>query len=205
MQDKLQQLTDKLYNEGLSKGQKEANELLEKAKAEARKIIEDARNEAGSILSAANKQASESKTNADTEMKNAARQVISVVKQTVEDSIITKSISTANKQAFDDVDFIKDLIKTAIEKFNPAKIDNFQLSVILPQDKQEQFKSLTEEKAIKAMDASIDVSFDKRFKSGFKIAPKGEGYYISFTEQDFENLFREFLRPKMVNLLFGDK
>ena len=34
MQNKLQELTDKLYNEGLSKGKQEGEELLAKAKAQ---------------------------------------------------------------------------------------------------------------------------------------------------------------------------
>lgn len=205
MQDKLQQLTEKLYNEGLSKGQKESDDLIARAKEEAKEIVRNARKEADDIINSANKQAIEAKSNADTEIKMAARQVIGLVKQTVEDVIVTKSISAANKTAFNDVEFIKSLITTAVSKFNPSAIDNFKLSVILPQDKEVEFKSFVEGKAIKEMGNGIEVTFDKRFKSGFKISPKGEGYYISFTDQDFENLFREFLRPKIVNLLFGDK
>ena len=205
MHDKLQQLTEKLYNEGLSKGQKEADDIIAKAKEEANRIIENAHKNADDIVSLANKQATESKTNADTEIKMAARQIMGVVKQAIEELVVTKSVSSANKAAFDDVDFVKTLIKTAIDKFDPSDIDNFHLSVILPVDKEQEFKLLVEDKVIKELNKSIDITFDKRFKAGFKIAPKGEGYYISFTEQDFENLFREFLRPKMINLLFGDK
>ena len=39
MQNKLQELTDKLYNEGLSKGKEEGEALLAKAKAEAAEIV----------------------------------------------------------------------------------------------------------------------------------------------------------------------
>ena len=39
MQDKLQELTDRLYEEGLSKGRQEAEELLAKARAEAKEIV----------------------------------------------------------------------------------------------------------------------------------------------------------------------
>ena len=205
MQNKLQQLTEKLYNEGLSKGQKEANELLSKAQEEAKQIVEKAKKEAEAIISQANKQISESKTNADTEMKMAARQVMASVKQATGDAIITKAVTSANKAAFNDTDFIKSIIKTAIEKFNPNNLSNLQLSIILPEDKKAEMSSFIEDKAIKEMTGGLDIRFDKRFKAGFKIAPKDEGYYISFTEQDFENLFREFLRPKMVSLLFGEK
>ena len=39
MQNKLQELTDKLYNEGLSKGKQEGEELLAKAKVQAEEIV----------------------------------------------------------------------------------------------------------------------------------------------------------------------
>ena len=49
MQNKLQELTDKLYNEGLSKGKQEAELLRANAKKEAEKIIADAKNEAAQM------------------------------------------------------------------------------------------------------------------------------------------------------------
>ena len=39
MQNKLQELTDRLYNEGLSKGKQEGEELLAKAKVQADEMI----------------------------------------------------------------------------------------------------------------------------------------------------------------------
>ena len=50
MQDKLQELTDRLYNEGLSKGRQEADALIAKAKAEAREIVDKANAEAKAIV-----------------------------------------------------------------------------------------------------------------------------------------------------------
>ena len=57
MQDKLQELTDRLYNEGLSKGKQEGEELLQKAHAEADHIVADAKAEAERIIAQANKEA----------------------------------------------------------------------------------------------------------------------------------------------------
>ena len=46
MQNKLQELTDRLYNEGLSKGKQEGEELLAKAKVQAEEIVAKAQAEA---------------------------------------------------------------------------------------------------------------------------------------------------------------
>ena len=57
MQNKLQELTDKLYNEGLSKGKQEGEAVLAKARQDAGAIIENARKEAAAIIAAAQKDA----------------------------------------------------------------------------------------------------------------------------------------------------
>ena len=44
--NKLQELTDKLYNDGLSKGREEGERLLEEARSQAGEIIAKARKEA---------------------------------------------------------------------------------------------------------------------------------------------------------------
>ena len=46
MQNKFQELTDRLYNEGLSKGKQEGEELLAKAKVQADEMIAKAQAEA---------------------------------------------------------------------------------------------------------------------------------------------------------------
>lgn len=69
MQNKLQELTDKLYNEGLSKGKQEAEELKAKALQEADQIVSQAKNEATAIVAKAEKEAAEIITRADNDVK----------------------------------------------------------------------------------------------------------------------------------------
>ncbi len=205
MQNKLQELTDKLYNEGLSKGQQEAAELLEKAKAEAEQLIEAAKHNAEQIISKAEKQAEDIKKNANAEIGLAGRQVIMQVKQATENIITTKAIAEPNKSAFNDVDFVKQIIQSAIEGFSKSSDNNSQLSILLPDSQQEQLKTFVAGQIGKQMSNGIDVQFSKSIKSGFRIGAKEKGYYISFTDIDFETLFKEYLRPSVQQLLFGQE
>ena len=50
MENKIQELTDKIYREGVEKGNEEGQRLIANAQEEAKKIIEDARKEAESIV-----------------------------------------------------------------------------------------------------------------------------------------------------------
>jgi V/A-type H+-transporting ATPase subunit E len=200
--NKLQELTEKLYNEGLSKGQQEAEMILSQAKAEAKKIVSEAENKAKAIAIAAEKQAAETKANADAEIKLAGRQVISEVKQSVENLILTKVVTPDVKHAFDDASFVRTLITTATERFNPHDAGHFDLFMIVPEGQKNAVSEYLSAKASAAL-SSIEISEDSRMKSGFKIGSKDEGYYISFTDEDFDNLFKAYLRPKVSELLFG--
>ena len=59
MENKIQELTDKIYREGVEKGNEEAQRLIANAQEEAKKIIEDAHKEADSIVAASRKSAEE--------------------------------------------------------------------------------------------------------------------------------------------------
>ena len=52
MENKIQELTDKIYREGVEKGNTEAQKLIANAQDEAKKIVEDARKEAEAIVAA---------------------------------------------------------------------------------------------------------------------------------------------------------
>ncbi|MDR1339282.1 MAG: hypothetical protein LBK58_04430 [Prevotellaceae bacterium] len=200
--NKLQELTDKLYNEGLSKGQQEAEIVLNQAKVEAEKILSEARGRAAEIETAAKKQAAETKANADAEIKLAGRQIIGEVKQAVENLILTKTVSPGVRQAFEDAAFVQSLIGAATERFDPLHSGNFNLFMIIPEGQKQAVSEYLAAK-IPSILSSLELSEDSRLKSGFRIGFRNEGYYISFTDEDFDSLFRAYLRPKVSELLFG--
>ena len=70
-------------------------------------------------------------------------------------------------------------------------------------EKKDELDSFAKEALAKICNAGVDVQFSKGVQGGFKIAPKGEGYMLSFTDKDFENIIAEYLRPKTKSLLFG--
>lgn len=203
MQNKLQELTDKLYKEGLSKGQEEAARLVEDAQKEAAQIIADAKLAAAQLLSDAGKAASEAKANADGDIQLAARQMMAKMKQSVERVIVSKVIATPATTAMNDTEFLKTIIKTAIERFDP-KASGLQLSVVLPAAQQTAMQGFISQQIGQQLTSGIDFQFNDGIKSGFKIGPKDGAYHISLTDKDFENLFAAALRPHIRTLLFGE-
>ena len=94
MQNKLQELTEKIYQEGVEKGNAEAKEIIEKAKADAAEIISNAKKEAETIIEKAEKKAAETKSNTESEIKLLGKQSINALKQQIV-NLITGDIASA--------------------------------------------------------------------------------------------------------------
>ncbi len=201
MQNKLQELTDKLYNEGLSKGRKEGEELLAKAKTQAEEMIAKAQAEAERIIAAATKQAEEIKTKTASDIRMAANQSIAATKKDIETLVVGKMTDEAVKKALTSADFVKELIKAVAEKFTTdGPVD---LALILPESLQKELEPFVTKELAKILNAGVEASFSKKISGGFQIGPKNGGYFVSFSEETFNQLISEYLRPATKKLLFG--
>ena len=201
MQNKLQELTDKLYNEGLSKGKQEGEELLAKAKAQVDDMLARAQAEAAKIIEAAQKQAEEIKTKTASDIKMASTQSIAATKKDIETLIVGKMTGEAVKKALSSSDFIKDLIKAVAEKFTTA--GPVALNLVLPESLKNDLEPFATQELAKILGAGVEASFSKKIAGGFQIGPKDGGYFVSFTEETFNQLISEYLRPATKKLLFG--
>ena len=201
MQNKLQELTDKLYNEGLSKGKQEGEELLAKAKAQVDDMLAKAQAEAAQIVAAAQKQAEEIRTKTASDIKMASSQSIAATKKDIESLIVGKMTGEAVKKTLSSPDFIKDLIKTVAEKFTTdGPVD---LNLVLPESLKNDLEPFATKELAKILGAGVEASFSKKIAGGFTIGPKDGGYFISFTDETFNALISEYLRPATKKILFG--
>lgn len=203
MQNKLQELTDKLYNEGLQKGKQEAEQMKANAKKEAAEIIAKAKEQAQEILAKAQADAEELNSKTMNDVKMASQQAFAAVRKEIENAIIAKAVAAPVKEAAKDTDFLKEIIKAIVAAFNPSNTDPVALELILPAEKQQELDSFVKESLSGICSAGIDVKFSKTVQGGFRISPKEGGYMLSFTDKDFENIIAEYLRPKTKALLFG--
>jgi V/A-type H+/Na+-transporting ATPase subunit E len=203
MQNKLQELTDKLYQEGLSKGKKDGEELKEKAKTEAAKIISEAKQEAKKIIETARKEGEDIKLKANNDLKLASTQTISAIKQEIERVIIAKVIDAPTNEVLSDKEFLGSIIKTVISSFNAAYGTSVPLEIILSANTKHELHSYFEQELSSFLGEGTNISFSKQVNSGFKIGPKNGTYIISFTDNDFEQLLSNYLRPYTKKLLFG--
>ena len=200
MENRLQKLTEKLYNEGLSKGKQQADIVLEQANIEAKECINKATLQAQQIIEDARRQAEELKKNTATEVALAARQSIGAVKEQIQNVITSNIIDNAVTRANSDSDFVKNLIMEIARNWSSEK--NIALEVMLSANAKEEFIESVKSTLCKELGQGIEVRTGA-LKSGFRISPKDGGFYVSFTDEDFQTLIGEYLRPQIAEMIFS--
>lgn len=205
MQTKLQELTERIYQEGVSKANEEAEKILSGAGKQAEDLLAQANRQADEIIKNAQKEAATLHKNSLSELKLAGRQAISDLKQKIAGLIETGIVQPETKGAFKDIAFTQELIQTIVKNWNPRESENVELSILLPAASKKEFESFFNEKAKGLLDKGLEVNFSERMKSGFKVGPKEGGYMISFADDDFENFFKAYLRPRLIDMLYAEK
>ncbi len=201
MQGKLQELTEKIYQEGVEKGNAEAQQIVNDAKSEASQIIEKAKSEADAIIEEAKKKAVETKTNTESELKLSGKQAINALKQQITDMVNGEITKVAVGSAFEK-DFTKQIIDTTLANWAKSG-QNLDLSILLPAKDEKALTEYFNKEAKKYLDKGLSIQFDQSLKEGFQLGPKDGSYKVSFTDEDFVNFFKQHLRPKLVEILFS--
>lgn len=197
MENKLQQLTQKLYDEGLEKGRTEADRLVADAKTQAAKLVKEAQAEAEKLLKEAHDKAGDVQKNAMTEISLAGRQAVAKIKAEIASLVIARSTASATKEAALDPAFVKQMLLTAAANWDGGKSD---LKALLPESERAKFEKEFEASAKELLDRGIEVGYSNEVKSGFKVGARDGGYYISFSDADFDALLKEYLRDKVYKM-----
>jgi V/A-type H+-transporting ATPase subunit E len=198
--DKLQELTQKLYNEGLAKGKEEGEALLAKATAQAEEIVKQAQAQAAAIVEKAQKEAQDYKVKMEGDVKMASTQALQATKAGIEGLIVAKAVEPVKEQ-LSGAAFLKEIITTVAQRFSTQEATD--LSLVLPEKLQKELEPFVKGELAQTLGKGVEASFSKKVAGGFKIGPKDGSYFISLTDEAFQGLIGEFLRPATKKILFG--
>ena len=199
--DKLQELTQKLYEEGLAKGKQDGEALLQKAQSEAEGIVKQAQEEAEAILAKARKDAEDFKVKVEGDVKMAAQQAVQATRSDIENLVVAKVVDGTVDKALANEDYLKGIITAVAQKFSAD--EPADLSLILPESLKAALEPFVKNELGKLLGKGVDATFSKKVAGGFKIGPKDGGYFVSLTDETFKDLIGSYLRPATKKLLFG--
>lgn len=196
MNNKIQELTDIIYKEGVVKAQEEADNILAEANSKAEKLLSAAQKESEHILAAAKKSTSELFENTKKELKLYASHSVNALKSEIA-SVITDSIV---KEEVGDFFKNKDILNQFILSLATQWAEKEK--IVISTSDSENLKKFFLAKAKTLLDKGITIKQVNGMKTLFSIAPVNGSYKINFGKDEFENYFKLFLRPLIIETLF---
>jgi len=204
MQNKLQELTDKIYREGISRANEEAEAILTEARNESKRIVDAAEKKAATLLAAATKKADEVLKNGTSELKISFRHAVNTLKQDLEKTISSKILTEKVNKALNDENFVADIIKVIYQNWKPQSAKS-GMEVLIPAEKLVAIEKRLKAEIASELGSGLILRPVSSIKSGFEIISSSNGVKISATATDIEAYLKEFIRPKLNELLFEDK
>lgn len=195
MENKIQELTEKIYNEGVEKGNAEAERIIAEAKEKVAAILAEAQESANAIVEKARKSANELENNTRSELRLYGAQAIGALKSETASLITDAIVKSAVKEALSG-----DALKNIVVKI--AECWNVNEPLVISTSDAEELKKYFALKAKDLLDKGVEIKQVNGLKTSFSIAPADGSYKVNFGEAEFEAFLKAFLRPQMVELLF---
>ena len=195
MENKIQELTEKIYAEGVEKGKAEADRLVCEAKDNAAEIVKKAQAEAEAIIAAAKKKAEELEANTRSEIKLYGTQAVGALKSEIATVVTDTIVKSAVKEALAG-DTVKAMLVKIAERWNSDE------ALVISTAEADALKAYFAKNAKALLDKGVEIKQVNGMKTLFSIAPADGSYKVNFGEAEFEAFFKSFLRPQMVELLF---
>jgi len=192
----LSELTDKIYAEGVEKGNAEAQQIVEKANAKAANIVAEAEKKAAAVIAEAESKAADLDKKTRAELKLYAEQSVNAVKTEIVNLLSDQIAAESVKAATADAKFMQGLIAKLAEQM--AKDGE----VIVETKDAEALKKYFTANAKGLLEKGVKISEVKGIKTDFTIQPAKGGYKLAFGDAEFIAYFKEMLRPQLVEMLF---
>lgn len=196
MENKIQELTDKIYREGVEKGNEEAQRLVNEAHQEAQKVLEEAQKKAEQILAEAQKSADELSDNTKSELKLFAGQAVNALKTEISNLLTNQTVSDAVKGFVSDKDFFNKFIVALALQWSADE------PVVIAVKDADSLKKYFASHAKSLLDKGVEIESVNGMKALFSISPADGSYKVNFGEEELVNYFKDFLRPRLVEMLF---
>ncbi len=194
--EKIQELTEKIYREGVEKGQAEADRIIGEAKQSAEQIIAEAREQAKAIEAQAQKKAGELDANAKSELKLYTSQALNALKSEIVNVLTDKISKDAAANLAADKNFLGQFAVTLAGKWAENE------AVVLSSSEAESLKSYFAAQAKELLDKGVTINKVNGKDTLLTISPADGSYKVNFGKEEFEAYFKNFLRPQVIDMLF---
>jgi V/A-type H+-transporting ATPase subunit E len=197
MEIQIQELIDKIKNDGINTASEEASRIKVDAEGEARRIIEAAKKEAEDIVSRGKQDAQRSEKAGVTALEQASRNLVLAFKDEVQ-ALLGKVVKDNVAANYGD-DVLKATLPALLKSWVEKGSDN--LSVILPESELPKLQSFFNEKLAGELKKGVELKSNRNLSSGFRISNRDGSAYYDFSAEAVASLLSAYLNPKLAEIL----
>ena len=197
MESKIQELTEKLLKEGVEKGNAEAARIVAEANNEAARIVAYAKSQASEMEQTERKNIVAMQQNMRSEIKMYAAQALEALKSEVANVVGDKIVKEAVQAATQDKDFMNQFMLKLAEKWGAGE------DIVISTEDAKGLKAFFAQKAKALLDKGVKIEQVNGQKALFTVEPADGSYKVNFGEAEFEEYFKGFLRPQLVEMIFN--
>jgi V/A-type H+-transporting ATPase subunit E len=196
MDSKIQELADKLYQEGVERGNAEAQKIVDKAHSDADSIIEQAQAKAAAIVADAEKKAEDLNKNTRSELKMYFERALEALKSDVANVLSNETVSEAAKGFVGDKDYLNKFIVTLAERWSTEE------PITISAEETEGLKKYFAQHAKALLDKGVTINQVNGSDAVFSVSPADGAYKVNFGEEEFKKFFETIVRPELLDMLY---
>ena len=195
MEVKIDQLIEKIRQEGVETAKQNANEIVANAKKDAAALLDKAKKDAENLIQDAKKQTETFQKNAELAIQQAARDSELLVKtrlNTLFDQVFKSEVGATLKP-----DFLQNLIQNIVDQW--GKGDDAE--VMVSEADQKSLETLLKKGVQSKAQDGIVLKISDDITKGFRIGVKGEDIYYDFADETIAQMLKSFLNPRLKEIL----
>ncbi len=194
--EKIQELTEKLFREGVEKGKAEADRIVAEAKEQAARIVAEAREQANAIEALAQKKAQELDTNTRGELKLYTNQAMNALKSEIANVLTNNTLGQTAGKLVADKDFLCNFAVALASHWTEEG------GLVMETSQAEALMSYFASQAKSLLDKGVKIEKVNGKDTFLTISPADGSYKVEFGKEEFEAYFKAFLRPGLLDMLF---
>lgn len=198
MAEELQHLIDRIRDEAVDEGKKNADEIISQAKEKAAGIVRDAEETAKKSLAKAEKDAEVYTVRSTKALEQAARDLLITVGQGVE-NILSDLVGTALDEALG-IEVLEQMM-VKIAGAYAKNCDNDQVELLISEKDQGNLIKFFAGRYKEQMIKGIEIHTDNEILKGFRVGLSNGRVYQDFTKEAIAEALTNFLRPHLAEVV----
>lgn len=195
MDDKIKQLTDKVYTEGVERARTEGERIIAEAQERAADILRQAEARATEMIQSAERNNQKHKEQTESELKLYAQRLVESTRASIEDSLTGRIASDAVQALQLEGELLRQLVLKIVGGFS------LERGVVIETSEAEALQIHLAGAAKALLETGLEIKSVAGVPTHYVVRPKDGAYKVEIKPETFVELFKSVLRPTLASLL----